>query len=266
MPNHTANELLVSYLSRQIADDDLCFVGVGTNGRAFTLAVGVPLAAVRLAQLRHAPGAAVYWGNILEPDLSVIPETFSQDSFTRWPAAACPADTGMKCDMLSRRKFDVCFNSAAQIDRYGNMNITAIGDYRRPDVRLVGSLAQPEHAAFVRRPYILMDLDRRSFVEKVDFITSVGHLRGGDSRVEAGLQPGGPALVITDKAVFDFTEDGRELRVRSLHPGVRLEEVVRNMSFEPVIPDDLPVTEAPGEEELALIRGQIDPDTILLRN
>src|SRR5690606_214675 len=155
MVSFSTNELITAFLSRQIEDGDLCFVGVGTNGRAFTLAVGIPLAAVRLAQLNQAPGAAVYWGNLLEPDLSSIPETFSQDSFTRWRAAACPADTGFKCDMLARGKFNVCFNSAAQIDRYGNMNITAIGDYRKPKVRLVGCLAQPEHAAFVRRPYVV---------------------------------------------------------------------------------------------------------------
>ena len=84
MADFTNNELITAYLSRQIRDDDLCFVGVGTNGRAFTLAVGMPLAAVRLAQLHHAPGAAVYWGNLLEPDLSVIPEHFTQDTFTQW--------------------------------------------------------------------------------------------------------------------------------------------------------------------------------------
>src|SRR3546814_2938867 len=122
---------------------------------------------------------------------------------------------------------DVCssdLNSAAQIDRHGNMNITAIGDYERPKVRLVGCLAQPEHFAFVRRPYVVMDLDRRSFVEKVDFITSVGYLDGGASREAAGLGPGGPRYVITDKAIFDFTPDPREMRLRSLHPGASRSE------------------------------------------
>lgn len=265
MVGFSKNELITVFLSRQIEDDDLCFVGVGTNGRAFTLAVGIPLAAVRLAQLNQAPGAAVYWGNLLEPDLSDIPKTFTQDSFTRWRAAACPADTGFKCDMLARGKFDVCFNSAAQIDRYGNMNITVIGDYRNPKVRLVGCLAQPEHAAFVRRPYVVMDLDRRSFVEKVDFITSVGHLHGGRSREEAGLQPGGPRYVVTDKAIFDFTPETKEMRLRSLHPGVSLEDVLAAMSFRPIISDKLYETEPPTADELALIRNVIDPNRILLR-
>ncbi len=265
MADFTNNELITAYLSRQIRDDDLCFVGVGTNGRAFTLAVGMPLAAVRLAQLRHAPGAAVYWGNLLEPDLSVIPEHFTQDTFTQWQAAACPPDTGVKCDMLARGRFDVSFNSAAQLDRYGNMNITAIGDYRNPKVRLVGSLAQPEHFAFVRRPLLLMDLDARSFVEKVDFITSAGHLSGGNSRREAGLGEGGPALVVTDKAVFDFAEDTREMRLKSLHPGVTKDAVLAAMSFVPLVPETIPETEPPTVEELAHIRTDIDPNRILLK-
>lgn len=265
MADFTNNELITAYLSRQIRDDDLCFVGVGTNGRAFTLAVGMPLAAVRLAQLRHAPGAAVYWGNLLEPDLSVIPEHFTQDTFTQWQAAACPPDTGVKCDMLARGRFDVSFNSAAQLDRYGNMNITAIGDYRKPKVRLVGSLAQPEHFAFVRRPLLLMDLDARSFVEKVDFITSAGHLSGGNSRREAGLGEGGPALVVTDKAVFDFAEDTREMRLKSLHPGVTKDAVLGAMSFVPLVPETIPETEPPTAEELAHIRTDIDPNRILLK-
>lgn len=265
MATYTNNELITAYVSRQIRDDDLCFVGVGTNGRAFTLAVGIPLAAARLAQMGHAPGAAVYWGNLLEPDLSVIPEHFTQDAFTQWQAAACPPDTGVKCDMLARRKFDVSFNSAAQLDRYGNMNITAIGDYRKPKVRLVGSLAQPEHFAFVRRPILLMDLDARSFVEKVDFITSAGHLSGGNSRHEAGLGEGGPALVVTDKAIFDFAEDTREMRLKSLHPGVTKDEVLAAMSFVPLVPETIPETEVPSAEELAYIRNDIDPNRILLK-
>jgi glutaconate CoA-transferase subunit B len=262
---YSNNELITAFLSRQIVDDDLCFVGVGTNGRAFTLAVGIPLAAVRLAQMQLAPGASVYWGNLLEPDLSEIPEHFTQDSFTRWQAAACPADTGTKCDMLARGSFDVCFNSAAQLDRYGNMNITAIGDYLNPKVRLVGCLAQPEHFAFVRRPYVVMDLDKRSFVEKVDFITSVGYLRGGTSRRDAGLGEGGPRFVVTNKAIFDFTPDSREIRLASLHPGVTLEEVLDLMSLTPVTPETIPETVPPTEIELAHIRADIDPNRILLR-
>jgi glutaconate CoA-transferase subunit B len=262
---YTTNELITAVLAREIRDGDLCFVGVGTNGRAFTLAVGIPLAAVRLAQMRQAPDAAVYWGNLLEPDLSDIPADLKQDSFTRWPAAACPPDTGVKCDMLARRRFDVSFNSAAQIDRFGNMNITAIGDYSSPKVRLVGCLAQPEHLAFVPRPLLVVDLSPRTFVEKVDFITSVGHYEGGDSRQKVGLGPGGPQLVVTDKAVFDFEPGSRQMRLVSVHASSTVDEVLGLTSFRPVVPESVPETVAPTAEELAAIRQAIDPNRILLR-
>jgi glutaconate CoA-transferase subunit B len=269
MPNteteFTTNELVTCAIAREIRDGDLVFVGVGTNGRAFTLAVGIPLTAVRLAQVMHAPSAAVYWGNLLEPDLSNVPANIRQDTFTRWPAASSPSDTGIKCDMLARQAFDVCFDSAAQVDRHGNLNITAIGDYRRPKVRLVGCLAQPEHFAFVPRPIVVVDLDLRTFVEEVDFITSVGHVSRGQSRADLGLPPGGPQLVVTDKAIFDFTPDDKQMRLHSLHPGVELDEVLDNMSFCPALPSDLPETPAPTADELQWIRGLIDPNRVLLR-
>lgn len=262
---YSRNELLTSQVANAISDGDLVFVGVGTNGRAFTLAVGIPLAGLRLAQMRHAPDASVYWGNLLQPNLSVFPENLRQDSLTRWHAAASPFDVGYKCDMLSRRGFDVSFDSGAQIDRYGNLNITAIGDYRRPKVRLVGCLAQPEHFAFVRRPVVMMDLDRRSFVEKVDFVTSVGHARDGKSRQEWGLGEGGPQIVVTDKAIFDFDTPDKSMRLRSLHAGVAIEEVMDNLGFVPSMPETIATTPAPGDQELKLIREQIDPDRILLK-
>lgn len=262
---YSTNELVTALVASEIRDDDLVFVGVGTNGRAFTLAVGIPLVALQLARLRHAPGASVYFGNLLEPDLSQMPTTLRQDSFTRWHAAASTADVGYKCDMLMCRRFDVSFNSAAQIDAHGNLNITAIGDYARPTVRLVGCLAQPEHLAFVPRPIVMMDLSRRGFVEKVDFVTSVGHARDGRTREELGLASGGPHLVVTDKAIFDFATPGRRMRLRSLHPRVSREEVLDLMGFVPVIPDDVPVTPEPAAADLASIRGTIDPGRTLLK-
>src|SRR3546814_14241543 len=108
-----------------------------------------------------------------------------------------------------------------------------------------------------------MDLDRRSFVEKVDFITSVGYLDGGASREAAGLGPGGPRYVIPDKASFDFTPDTREMRLRSLHPGVSVHEVLDFIGIAPVIPDHVTETEPPTEGDLALIRNEPEPNRIL---
>ena len=114
--------------------------------------------------------------------------------------------------MLASGRFDVSFDSAPQIDQYGNLNITAIGEYKRPKVRLVGCLAQPDHFAFVKRPIIVTDLKKRTFVEKVDFITSVGYLNGGNSRVEAGLLPTGRGRSSRKSASSTLTTSRRRCR------------------------------------------------------
>jgi glutaconate CoA-transferase, subunit B len=263
--DYSTSELMVTAISRELRDGELGFVGVGTAGRAFTLAVGIPIAAARLAQLTHAPDFVIYWGNLLSPDLEQIPARFNQDSITRWRASASLSDTGFKVDMLTKGGFDVAFESAAQVDRFGNLNITSIGEYAHPRVRLVGCLAQTEHLAFVRRPIVVVDLEPRTFVEKVDFITSVGHFAHGQSRQELGLRSPGPYRVVTDKAIFDFDETTRELRLLSLHPGVTTEDVLSRLSFRPLIHPRVERSEPPTKSELRLIREVIDRDHLLLR-
>ena len=167
-------------------------------------------------------------------------------------------------DMLQKGMFDVGFVSGAQIDRYGNTNITAIGDYRRPKVRLVGSLAQTELLAFPHKPLCVVDLNKRIFVEEVDFITGVGYLHGGESRTEAGLKPLRDYTIITDKGVFGFHSETKEMTLLSLHPGATIEDVQANMSFAPRIAEDLKETEPPTIEQVRLIREVIDPNQILL--
>ena len=264
MTDATRNELMALAISAMLRDDDVVFVGVGTSGRAFTLAVGIPLVAARLAQLDHAPGLDIYWGNLLSPDLTDVPEHLTQDAITRWRGAYAPADVGQKVDMLVRGEFDVSFESAAQVDRYGNLNITRIGPADHPKVRLVGCLAQPEHLAFVRRPIIVVDLSPRVFVERVDHVTSFGFGDETRTRASLGYTGGGPSLVVTDCGVFDFTEEGR-MRLRSLHSGVTVDDVRSRMSFEPDIADDLVETPSPMPSALRAIREEIDPSGSLLR-
>lgn len=261
---HTTNELMVVAAARELQDGDLIFIGVGTAGRAFTLACGIPIAAARLAQETHAPNLSIYWNNLLSPDLQQIPPKLTQRYLTTWPTSAQLHNCSDKNDMLSRGMFDVSFDSAPQVDRFGNLNITAIGDYRRPTVRLIGCLAQTDHFAYVRRPLILTDLKRRTFVEKVDFVTSVGHLDGGTSRTEAGLRPGGPSRVITDRAIFGFHEESKEMEVLSVHSTSSMDDVLAEMGFVPRVPEDVPTTQAPTTDELRLIRDVIDPRRILL--
>ena len=262
--DYTLNELMVVAASRELRDDDLIFIGVGTAGRAFTVAVGIAIAAARLAQATHAPNLSIYWNNLLSPDLDQIPPRLTQHHLTTWPTSAQLHNCSDKNDMLSRRMFDVSFDSAPQIDRFGNLNITAIGDYRRPTTRLIGCLAQTDHFAYVDRPIVLTDLKRRTFVDRVDFITSVGHLDGGTSREEAGLHPGGPWRVITDRAIFGFHEVTKEMQILSVHAGVTVDDVLSEMSFRPLVPERVPVTEPPTTDQVRLIRESIDPHQILL--
>lgn len=263
---YTVNELMAAVISREIADGDLVFVGVGTTGRAFTLAVGLPVVATCLAQRAHAPAASLYWGNLLSPDLDRMPETWQQDTFTHWPCASQLTETSQKNDMLAYGRFDVSFESAAQVDRYGNLNITRIN---HPDgsikTRLIGCLAQPEHLAFVRKPIIMVDLSRRTFVEEVDYVTSFGHQRRGVRRQRYGLPGPGPQLCITDKAVFDFKGEGGAMRVCSLYHDVTLDEVFALMSFTPEVADTLTETAPPSPAEVDLIRTRIDKSRSLLR-
>lgn len=265
MAYYTTNELMAVAASKELRDDELGFIGVGTDGRAYTLAVGIPMIAARLAQMAHAPNFTIFWNNLLSPKLDEIPPYLTQDYLTKWPCAFQPVTCEDKNEMLANERFDVSFDSASQIDQFGNMNITAIGDYRKPKVRLVGCLAQPDHFAFVKRPIILTDLKKRTFVEKVDFITSVGYLDGKDSRVKAGLKPYGPWKVITDKCILNFANEERKMQLESIHPGVTLEEVLDNMSFRPVVPEVVKTTEEPTEEQVKAIREVIDPNHSLLR-
>lgn len=263
-PQYSIEELMISAIAAELRDGELGFVGLGTAARAYTLAVGIPIAAARLAQMTHAPGFTIYWSNLLSPVLDGIPEVTLQDTYTRWPAAASPIDVGYKVDMVASSRFDVSFESAPQVDRFGNLNITQIGEPGTdPKVRLVGCLAQTEHLAFIRRPIIVTDLSRRGFVERVDFVTSRGHVRDGVTRDDLGLPGPGPELCVTDKAIFDFATPDRSMRLRSLHPDVSLEDVLDLMSFRPALPERVETTAVPSARTLNLIRNQIDPHGVL---
>lgn len=262
---YTPSQLMTAVVASLLEDDELGFVGVGTSGRAGALAVGIPLAAGRLAQLTHAPGYDTYWANMVNPvfDDLVGAGWLDQSRVTGLRSAARPPDISFKVDTLARGRFDVAFSSGAQIDRYGNLNITWIRGGDRP-VRLVGSLAQPEHLAFAMRVIVLMDLSRRSFVADVDFVTSVGHRAGGRTRDELGLPGGGPHWVVTDRGLFDFGGQDGTMRLRACYEGFTVEDVVGHMGFVPEIDERCTVVGPPDEEQLRLLREQVDPQGALI--
>ena len=159
---------------------------------------------------------------------------------------------------------DVGFLGAAQIDRFGNINTTVIGDYDHPTTRLPGSGGACEIAINAREVFVIMRQCPRSFVERIDFRTSPGNLGGAEAAARpqgAGLAGPGPSVVVTDLGIYHFDEDG-EMRLDRLHPGATLEDVQAAMAWRPKVADDLATTPPPTDEELRLIRAELDPEGV----
>ena len=156
---------------------------------------------------------------------------------------------------LQGGRITVGFLGAAQIDRFGNINTTVIGEYAQPKTRLPGAGGAPEIAALAGQVFVIMRQSRRGFVEQVDFVTSAGHLTGGDWRERAGLPGRGPSTVITDLGVLEPHPESRELVLTHVHPGIEVDDVRAATGWALAVADDLAVTPAPSEGELAALRG-----------
>jgi glutaconate CoA-transferase subunit B len=161
--------------------------------------------------------------------------------------------------MAQRGFLDVGFIGGAQIDRFGNLNTSAIGSYERPKVRLPGSGGANDIISLCGRVIILTVHEPRRFVDRVDFITSPGYLSGGDSRRRSGLLFGGVARLVTTLGIFGFEPDTRQMRLESVHAGVTVDEVRAQTPFELAVADPVTTTSPPSAEELAVLRG-LDPD------
>lgn len=253
----TVFELLAFAVARDITADGLGFVGLGTGGRGFTYAVGVPSVGIALAQ-RNGIDFIAQYGIVVDASIVEAPSVFSDPNLLSWPCRAMiPVETAL--DMFRRGMMDVGFISAAQIDPFGNTNTVVIGEHDHPTVRLVGGIAAPDHAAYARRVFILMPQSTRTFVEHLDYRSAVGHGDGPGFRERLGLPGGGPARVFTDMAVLGFDADTLRMRVLTLHPGVTREQVEAATGFELLWDEDVRRTPAPTADELDVIRTTIDP-------
>jgi glutaconate CoA-transferase subunit B len=205
----------------------------------------------------------------VNPVVSEIPTRMESEfgvALRDWRAEALYTLNPILTPHVPRRgEIDVGFGSIAQIDKYGNCNIVCIGDYNKPKVRLIGPIFQPGHLALFGREIIIFAHQKRKFVDKVDYITGVGFLDGPGARERLGLIGGGPCMVLTDKALFDFDPQTKLMRLKSVHPGVSVEWVKENTGFtHDFIPKEVPQTPPPTDEELRLIREVIDPSRVLL--
>jgi len=264
MRDYTIEELITTAVARNLNDFEVGFVGIGTGGPAFILAVGIPIAAARLAKYTHAPNFVLMQGPVIDPELDFLPKSTMDRHLIEWKCKSqIPCNDAL--DIFKRGKMDVGFVSGAQVDKYGNLNIIGIGDYKKPKIRLVGCLAQSDHCAYAGRTMIMMKHEKRRFVETVDMISGAGFLDGPGAREKAGLKGGGPGKVFTDLAVLGFDPESKRMCIESVHPGVTVEQVQNNTGFELIIPENVPVTPEPTAEELELIRTKVDPEGELLQ-
>jgi glutaconate CoA-transferase subunit B len=255
-------DVMVAAIAAELRDGDHAFIGLGTGGRAFVNAVGIPSVAIELARRAWDLDLVAQYGVLFEPDLSQTPRSFADPYLLRWPGAAnVPVDVCL--DQFRRGKISVSFISGVQIDPFGNLNSVVIGDHDRPQVRLTGPIAQTDHAAYAGRTVIVLPHERRTFVNRVDFVSAVGYGDGPGFRERHGLLGGGPALVVTELATLRFVPETKRMFLASIHPGVSLEEVLASTGFDLDFPEAVPVTPAPTESETRLIQ-EIGPEGLWL--
>lgn len=253
-PMYNAMELMICCAARALED-----------GKTVAVGTGVPCAAAMLAQRRHAPNLVILFeAGGMAPQLPTMPISVGDSrTFYRGMTATSMADIMEACQ---RGMVDYTFLGGAQIDAYGNLNSTMIGDdYSKPKVRFPGSGGANDLASLCWRVMVVTNHDNRRFVEKLNFLTTPGYLTGPGAREKAGLPPGtGPYRVITDLAVMGYDDSTKRMQVLSLHPDVTRKQVEEATGFELGFSDDLTTTEIPSENELRILRDEVDPHRYLL--
>jgi len=234
------------------------------NSSSVVVGTGAPCVAAMLAQKMHAPDLVVLFeAGGIAPQLRSAPISVG-DSHTFYMAVQATSMTAVM-DACSRGCIDYTFLGAAQIDQYGNLNSTCIGDWKTPKTRFPGSGGANDLASLCRRTIVMTPQDRRRFTAKLDYITSPGYLTGKGAREKAGLPSGtGPYLVITNLAVMGYDEDTCRMKVLSINEGHTREEVIENTGFELLFSDPVGVTERPTAAELRILREEVDPTRVII--
>lgn len=242
-PACTAAEMMTIAAARALGDDDICFVGIG-----------LPSAACNLARLTHAPGLRlVYESGTIETKPDVLPLSIGDGELCE-TALTTVSVPEMFRYWLQGGRISVGFLSGAQVDRFGNLNSTVIGDYARPTVRLPGSGGATEIATACGRIYIVMRQHARAFVDTLDFVTSLGHGPTGRERRQMGIRTDGPVLIVTDLCMMKPDPETKEFEVVSLHPGVTRERVQERTGWAIRFSRRLDETPAPDPHELQVLQ------------
>ena len=252
--NYTSREMMTIMAAREIADGDIVFCGTGISMLAATAAKNI-----------NAPGSVIFFETgAIDSRIEELPLAVS-DPRIMYGAASHGGLLDAFAFMQNRITGDrvIAILGAAQIDPFGNLNTTCIGDYERPAVRFSGSGGGCDVASFVPRCIAFMQHEKRKFVERLDYLTSPGGLGGGDARERAGLRPGGVSVVITNKAVMRIDPEDKRLYLDRYYPGISLREILDGMGF---VVDVSRACEAlrPTETELRILRDKCDPHRLIL--
>lgn len=245
---YTDSEMMIAVAARVLKGARTVFVGVG-----------LPNIACNLARHTVAPGLElIYESGVYGARPERLPLSIGDPTLVSG-ATSVVSMADLFGLYLQRGLVEIALLGGAQIDRYGNLNTTVIGDYIKPRTRLPGSGGACEISINAQRTFMIMRLKRRAFVDKLDFLTSPGHLSGGDSRARLGLPGGGPELVITDKAILNFANSQREMQLSALYPGIKATDVQAEVGWPLRLGETIQETAAPTSEELRLIRDELDP-------
>jgi len=253
---YAMGELLAVQLARDLADGETAIIGTNSD---------IQLAACNLARQMQAPRLTWFSGpgGMVNPTRDRL---LSTADFENIESAEAWLDLPVMIDFIDWQIhfFDFAILSGLQVDRFGNINTVVIGDHAKPKLRGPGTVGIAALAGLAKRFYIVLTRhDRGALVPKVDFLCGPGHLDGGNSREEYGLPPGGPKLVVTPLGVFDFAPGSRAMRIKSLNPGVTLEQVRDATGFDLIVDGTAPVSATPTQEELRILRARVDRTGVL---
>lgn len=243
----TPSELMAVSGARELEDKQVVAVGIG-----------LPMVAALLAKRTHAPNMTILFElGVIDPE-PVHTGVGLADPRVWYRAKVLSSFIDILGTVLHHGRVDVGFLGGLEVDQYGNLNTTLLGNPKGKFRHMVGSGGANDIASCARKTVIIMRQEERRFRESISFVTSPGYVKGGNSRKEAGLS-GGPGRVITDKAIYGFDPESKKMMLTSIHPGSTLEEVLSTLGFRPIIPERVPFTEPPTAGQLRLIREVIDP-------
>jgi glutaconate CoA-transferase, subunit B len=243
MADYTPTEMMTIAAARALKASDVCFVGIG-----------MPSAAANLARLTHATDITlIYESGTLATKPSVLPLSIGDGELCETALTTVSVPEMFRYWLMGGR-ITIGFLGGAQIDRFANLNTTVVGPYAKPKVRLPGGGGAPEIAISCGEIFIIMAQSKRSFVSKLDFITSLGHGEGGDHRARLGVATKGPTKLLTDLAVFEPDPKSREMTVTFIHPGVSRAQIADNTGWDVRYAEKVGETPQPTARELEVLR------------